>query len=221
MRRPYSPRGADRLGDAGEQGAQGAGRREEVRGLALAAAYVGADAHADVVRLRPLQYLALAEADGRRAQEVDGGGVARAHQLGEGAGQQVVAGGDGHGAAVLVSDGRAAAPELGTVQDVVVHERRHVEQFDRGGRTQHRLARRHPAPGAEQREQRPDALAAGGEGGSAGLAELAGILGRHGGQALLDEVEAAGDAALLRRRGPAERWARSALVAGCGGTSPT
>ena len=202
--------GTGRLGRAREQGAQGARGREEIGRLALAAAQVGLDPDVHVVSLGPLQHLPLAEADGGGAQEVDRGGDARAHQLREGAGQQEVAGRDGDGRPVAMRHGRATAPQLGAVEDVVVDERRHVQQFDRGRPAQHRLARRFAAAGAEERQQRPHALAAGAQRRAAGVAELAGILGGDPGEALLHQVEAAGDAALLGRRGPRQRRPRRA-----------
>ena len=179
------------------------------------------------MRLRALEHLALAESHRRGAEEVDGLGRPGADQLRERARQQIVPGGDRGGRAVAVGHRGLAAPELGAVEHVVVDERGHVQQFDGRGGAQDALPRRLPAPGAEQREQRTHALAAGAERGAARLAELAGVLRRHRREALLHELEPACEPALLRGRGPAQggpraerRPLRSARQPGHGGCSP-
>ena len=58
-------------------------------------------------------------------------------------------------------DGRAAAPQRRGVEDVVVDERRHVDELDRGRGADRAVAG--VRPGAEQDEHRPQALAAGRE----------------------------------------------------------
>jgi hypothetical protein len=54
-----------------------------------------------------------------------------------------------------------AAPGVGVVEDVVVDERAHLHELDRGRRVDHAVVERVAGGGAHDREQRAEALAAG------------------------------------------------------------
>jgi hypothetical protein len=112
------------------------------------------------VQLTPLHRLPAREAEARVGELGDGADVALSRELGEGTGEQVVTRRAGGAGAVRRPGGRLAAPYLGAVDEIVVHEGRHVDELDRhAGRDWRGRTRRR----AEEREQRPQALAAGRE----------------------------------------------------------
>ena len=109
------------------------------------------------MQLTPLHRLPAREAEARVRELGDGADGALRRELGEGAGEQIVARRAGGAGAVRRPGGRLAAPDLGAVDEIVVHEGRHVDELDRhAGRDRRGRARRR----AEEREQRPQALAA-------------------------------------------------------------
>jgi hypothetical protein len=112
------------------------------------------------VALTPLHRLAAYEAEGGVSEDLHGGKVARLGELGERAREKVVAGRARDVDSVRRPDGGVAAPHLGPVDQVVVHERRHMEQLDRDSGRDRRLSvlRR-----AEEDEHRTEALASRGQ----------------------------------------------------------
>ena len=190
MRRPYSPRAPAASAAPESRAPRRAGGSEQVGGLALAAAHVGADADADVVRLGPLQHLALADRPTavalrrrRRRRRPRPPAPRRRAPAGSCRRRRRPR------TPYCVRDGRAAAPQLGAVEDVVVHERRHVQQLDRG--------RRRAAPARPRRTSaRAQSSVSSGRTRLPPAARVArqaspswpGVLGRHGRQALLDAV---------------------------------
>jgi hypothetical protein len=89
----------------------------------------------------------------------------------EGAREKEIPGGDGTAAARVGDDGRHPAPQRGIVEDVVVDQRRHVDELDRGcGADRLRAA---ATARAEEDEQRSHPLAARGQGLARVGAELA------------------------------------------------
>ena len=217
MRRPYSPSDAAAWSPrARKHGAETACRREQVGRLALAAPLIGRHGDGHVVRLGALQHLALRQADRGLAEDVDSRRVARAHELSEGAGQKAVAGRHGDLDAELLDHRRPTPAQHSSVEDVVVHQRRHMDQLHRRGGAQHRLAQLGVPTGAQQREQRPHALAACGQRRQAGPPECPGIRVRRRLQALFHQLHGPAVAAALGRRPPGERRAR-----GHPGASPT
>ncbi|ELT43441.1 s-adenosylmethionine decarboxylase [Arthrobacter nitrophenolicus] len=144
----------------GKDGAELAGRRNQRTGLVSDHREVVL--HRVLVRPRAHGFMQLPQ-----AEPLEGAGLdtqcARAqlgHQDG-GAGEDQVAGEDRHGVAPhLVGRGGTAAERRG-VHDVVVVQRCQVGQFHHDGGLHHRRQGGVAQVGAQQGEQRPDALAAG------------------------------------------------------------
>ena len=110
-----------------------------------------------LVGLAPLQRLAAREAERRVGEQLDGGGVARLGQLGEGACEEVVARRSRRRCAVRGPGSRAAASVARAVDEIVVHERRHVDELHGDARGE----RWRPVRGRGQEdEHRAQALAA-------------------------------------------------------------
>ena len=124
-----------------------------------AALEVGLRRRVGVVRLPPLHRLAAREAEGGVREHVDRPRIAELRQLGEGTGEEVVPRGACRPVAVRAPGGRRAAPELRAVDQVVVHECRHVDEL--GGEP--RLDRRRAVRRRQVAEQRTEPLAAGRE----------------------------------------------------------
>ena len=112
------------------------------------------------MHLRALQRLAAREAERRVGEDLDRAGVSGRAQLGERAREEVVAGRARGGRAVHRPRRRLATAEVGAVDEVVVHERRHVHELDGDAGRERRLL----AGGSrEEDERRAQALAAGRE----------------------------------------------------------
>ena len=111
--------------------------------------------------LAPLHCFAAREAEGRIREHGDGGRVSHRGELGERAGEQVVAGRTRGARAMRRPGGRAAASEPGAVDQIVVHQRRKVHELHRDAGHDGRIR---PARAGEVDEERPQPLAAGGEG---------------------------------------------------------
>ena len=105
-----------------------------------------------IVRLAPLERLSACEAEGGVREQRDGVAVAGRRELGEGAREEIVAGGPGGSGAVGGPGGGPAAAELGAVDQVVVDEGRHVNELDGRAGGDGRLPARRCR---EEDEQRP------------------------------------------------------------------
>ena len=163
--------------------AERAGRLEELPRLQRAALEVRLDGRVRVVELAPLHRLAAGEAEARVGEHRDGADVAVGGELGEGAGEEVVAGRAGGAGAVRGPGGRLARDVPGAVDQVVVDERRHVHELD-GDAGRDRAARVRGR--AEEREQRPQPLAARRERVRADLGDAAAVRADRGREPLLD-----------------------------------
>ena len=108
-------------------GAEQAGGLEQLRRLQLTACEVALDGRVGIVGLAPLQRLAPCEAERGVGELRDGVRVAGRGQLGEGTGEQVIAGGARGVRPVGGPGGGAATAKLRAVDQVVVDERRHVD----------------------------------------------------------------------------------------------
>ena len=163
---------AERVGERaracdGHERSEPAGGLEQRRGLQLAAPQVALDRDVRGVGVLALQQLALGQRRAGVRERAQLRVVAVARELGERAREQQVAGGDRELAPGGRGDRRVPAPQLGAVDQVVVHERRRVHELDRHGRAHQallalvgvrRAARR---LGGEHDQQRAQALAAG------------------------------------------------------------
>jgi hypothetical protein len=138
------------------------------------------------VTLQALQGLAAGEGEGGVRQHCDGHGIAVAAELGEGTREEVVARCARRSGAVRRPGRSVAAPHGGTVDQVVVHERRHVHELDGDAR---RDGRRGVRGGGEEREQRPQALASGRERFRADVGHDTGVAPDGCGQPLLDLLQ--------------------------------
>src|SRR5436305_5281590 len=116
--------------------AEQARRLEQLPRLERAALEVTLDARFGVVRLRALERLAPRERERRARQDADRGVVAGARQLRERAGEEVVAGRPRRGRPVARPRCGAAAAVLGPVDQVVVDERRRVDELDGRARSE-------------------------------------------------------------------------------------
>ena len=164
---------------AGDQAAHLGGRREEGGGLAADDLFVARGVGREIARGGELENLALGDHGGgvgKHAQHRERSGLD--HEL-ERTGEEIVA--HQHARLVVPEDVRGGAPApLGAlVDDVVVEERRGVDEFHRGGELDMVLARIAVEPRPGEGEHRPQALAA-------GLDEMGGdrrdarrVLGRH------------------------------------------
>ena len=107
-------------------------------------------------------------------------------ELGEGPGEEQVADRERPVTTGLGDDRWPAAPQRSTIEDVVVHQGRHVDELDRGGRADRRLAR--SRAGAEQHEHRAQALAPGRQGRAGVRREVVAVSLHQEAQALLDRL---------------------------------
>src|SRR5579859_2491480 len=171
---------------------------EQLRRLQCAALEVALDRRIRVVGLAPLEGLAACQAKGRLGERRDRPRVARGGKLREGPREEVVAGGARRLGPVGGPRGGPSTPEPGPVDEIVVDERRHVNQLDGdpGGQ------RRRQAPLRRQEHQhRPQSLPTGREriradcGADAGMARD-GLL-----QPLLELVEIALEPGRIADRG--------------------
>ncbi len=138
-----------------------AGALEQLRGLEAAAFEVALFGDLRVEGVLALGKLAASQRRRGFRQQRDRTAVAVFGEEGKGAREEQVTGGD---CAIATRDGcdrRLPAAQRRGVEDVVVDEGRHVDQLDRGRRP-HRLLSTARA-GAEQDQQRPQSLAAGGQ----------------------------------------------------------
>ena len=169
MRRANAPSAsASALGSCRRrQRAQPAGGLEQRRRLQLAAPQVALDRDVRRVGVLALQQLTFGERRAGLRERAQLLGVIVARELGERPREQQVAGRDREPAPGDGGHRRAAAPQLGAVDQVVVDERRRVHELDRHGRAHQALlavrvcggpARR---LGREHDQQRPQPLAAG------------------------------------------------------------
>ena len=109
------------------------------------------------MRLAPLHGLAAREAERRVGEQLDGRGVAGLGELGKRPGEEVVARCPRGGRAVRSPRRGAAAPVASAVDEIVVHERRHMDQLHGDARGE----RWRPLHGRGQEdEHRAQALAA-------------------------------------------------------------
>ena len=184
--------------------AEQAGGLEQLSGLEGAPLEVALDGRVGVVPLPPLQRLAPRERErcfGERRHALD---VAARRELGERAREEVVAGRAGGVGAVGRPRRRLAAPHPGAVDQVVVDERRHVDEL-------HRRSRRDRGRGAgrrrEKREHRSQPLAAGCERLGADLGDEAGVACHRPVEELLDLGR--GSRRGRGRRGPSRGWRSS------------
>ncbi len=136
-----------------------AGGLEELAGLEGAALEIALDRRLGIVGLGALKRLAAREGERRPGEEADGPRVARRRELGEGPGEEVVAGGARGAGAVAGPCGDASAAVPGAVDQVVVYERRGVNELDGRAGGEGRLAGRR----RQEDEQRTQPLAAGRE----------------------------------------------------------
>ena len=138
------------------------------------------------MHLAALERLAAGQPQRRVGERRDRLRVAGRRQLCEGAREEVVAGRLGRGGPELLPRGGAAAAELGAVDQVVVEQRRHVDELDGDAGGDVRLL---PGRGREEDEQRPQPLAAGRERALARRRDDAGIGGDRLAQARLELLE--------------------------------
>ena len=150
-------------GQPAGQRADAARRRGERRRLAADGREVVLAAAVDLEGRAHLGHLSLAEAAQRVGQQRGDLG-AEAGGDGGAAGQQVVAGDDGHQVAEAAVDALDVAPDGCLVDDVVVVERGQVDELDRHAAHQVVLGGVPAAAGGRgQGQQGPQALAAGGD----------------------------------------------------------
>ena len=156
---------ADRLVAASEQ-ARGA---EELRRLERAAPEVLLFGRIRPVGLRVLERLTADESERGGGKQLHALGVARRRELGEGARVQVVARRAGTDRAVRPPRGLVAAAERRSIDHVVVHEARHVDELDGCARRQRVVA----LTSGEEDEQRSQPLSTCRERLGAGLGDRA------------------------------------------------
>ena len=169
MRRANAPSASASAAEpsAAVERAQPAGGLEQGGGLQLAALQVALDGDVRRVRVLALQQLAAASAELACDSARSCAGSLVARELGERAREQQVAGRHGDVAPGRGGDRRVAAAQLRAVDQIVVDERRRVDQLDRHGRAHEALLAvgaggRPPGRlGGEHDQQRAQALAAG------------------------------------------------------------
>ena len=115
----------------------------------------------DVPGVLALQELAAGEAGAGVGEHAHLVGAAVAGQLGEGAGEEQVAGGGRDVASRGGHDGRPAAAQRGGVEHVVVDERGRMDELHGHGGAQDAVVLRGAVAGGEEDEQRAQPLAAG------------------------------------------------------------
>src|ERR687898_2109574 len=93
-----------------------------------------------IVTLHPLQRLAAHERETRAREDLRALEVSHLRELAEGAREEIVARRDRSVRPVRAPDGLVPAPQLGAVDQVVVHERRRVDELDRDATSQRALA---------------------------------------------------------------------------------
>src|SRR5436305_13985193 len=120
--------------------AEDACRLEELRGLERTAFEVRLDARVGVVALAPLDRLAAHHAECRVGEDLDGAQVTRRRQLGERPREEVVAGRAGDVHSMRRPHRGVTAAHFRAIDQVVVHERRHVQQLDGDARGERRIA---------------------------------------------------------------------------------
>src|SRR5918994_314031 len=138
-----------------------------------------------VVTLHPLQRLAAHERETRAREDLRALEVSHLRELAEGAREEIVARRDRSVRPVRAPDGLVPAPQLGAVDQVVVHERRRVDELDRDAASQRALA----VVGRQVDEQRPQAFSPGVERVVADTLDDAGMAHRCGAQARLELVQ--------------------------------
>ena len=171
--------------------AEQARRLEQLAGLEGAALEVALDRRVGVVALAALQRLAAGERERCLGEDRDGRDVAAGGELREGAREDVVARSPGSVGPVGRPGRGLAAPHASSVDQVVVDQRRHVDELDRrpgGDRRLGACGRR------EEREHRPQALAARGQRLGADLGDEAGMPGHRPVEQLLDLAQVLGEA---------------------------
>ena len=183
---PEAAQHVDRRGAL--QRAQLARRLEQARGLEVAAVLVALARDTHVPRVLALQQLSLGERGRRAGEHADRLRASVAGQLGERAREEQIAGGGGDRPPGGGHDGRPAATQVGTVEHVVVHERRRVDELDRHHRSQHALGPLGRRARREQHQQRPQPLAAGRDRGPRVLGQERPVRARQLLQALLELV---------------------------------
>ena len=139
-----------------------------------------------VVALEALERLAACEGERRVGQDGDVLPRSRGGERREGSSEQVVAGGLGRSRTVSRPCRSPAATQVRSVDDVVVDEGRHVDELD-GDAFRHRWGR--VWSGAEKRERRAKALAAGRERVLADRRHDTGVRPDDGAESCLDGVE--------------------------------
>src|SRR4051812_2176391 len=177
-------------------------RLEQLPRLERAALEICLDGRGRVARLRPLQRLAPRETERRVREDLDRGGIPRRAQLREGAGEEVVAGRASGGRAVDRPGGGLAAAEVGAVDEVVVDERRHVDELDCNACSQRRLC---AGRRREEDERGTQPLATCGERLVADRCNQAGMRRDRAREPLLERIEIA----VEPRRGPDVRERRT------------
>ena len=143
-----------------QTGAEQAGGLEELPGLERAALEVALDRRLRIVGLGTLERLAPCKREACRRKRRNGAFVSGRRELGERAGEQVVARSPGGARPEPGPRRRAPAAVARTVDQVVVHERGHVHELDGDAGDVRRLA---VGGGREEDQQGPQALAAGRE----------------------------------------------------------
>src|SRR5262249_25255106 len=149
-------RDAEREAVLARAAAEPARRLEELPGLEGATLEVRLDRRRRVVYLRSLQRLGARETKRRVGEDLDCARISGRAQLRERAREEIVARRARGGGPVDRPRGGLAAAEVRAVDEVVVHERRHVDELDRYAGRERRLfsgGRR------EEDERRTQALA--------------------------------------------------------------
>ena len=166
--------------------AEHAGGLEQLAGLERAALDVALDRRLRIVPLAALQGLPARERERRLSEHGHRIVVALGGERDEGAREQVIPRRLRGGGAVLGPRGGTAPPHPGPVDQIVVHEGRHVDELD--GNTGRDRCRR-PDRRGQEREHRPQALAARGERFGSDLPHEAGVPGDRTRQLSFDDVE--------------------------------
>ena len=203
------------LGAAAAEDARGL---EELAGLQRAAQQVLVDGRVGPEGLPALERLAAGERERGLGEHRDARRVPGRGELGERPREEVVAGRLRGAVAVLGPRGRAAAAQVGAVEQVVVDERRHVDELDRGAGGDGALAGALLRRRAEEDEHRPQALAAGRERLGADLADEPGMGADRALEPHLEQLEVGVEPG--RRADGGERAHSALLVAVCSATIP-
>ncbi len=114
-------------------------------------------------RLAPLQCLTARQRQRRPGKRRHGARVTRSSQLCKGAGKKMVAGSLRRVLSVDRPGGRPAATQIRPVEHIVVDERGHVNELDRGSGRHHALAAPLLGWGREEHEHRTQPLPSGSE----------------------------------------------------------